>query len=64
MVKNEIRVLLRHYWKQGFNVTAYARKICEVEGKDVVSNRVAQIWLKKFTNGNMDFVDKSRFADL
>ena len=54
MVKNEIRVLLRHYWKQGFNATAAARKICEVEGKDVVSNRVVQIWFKMFTNGDMN----------
>ena len=59
MVKDEICVLLRHYWKQGFNTKAATRKICEVEGKDVVSNRVEQICFKKFTNGDMDLVDKS-----
>ena len=31
-----------------------------MKGKDVVSNRVAQIWFKRFTNGDMDLVDKSR----
>ena len=31
-----------------------------MESKDVVSNRVAQIWFKKFTNVDMDLVDKSR----
>ena len=60
MQKIEIRVLLRHYWKQGFNATAAARKICEVEGDDVVLDRTAWIWFKKFDDGDTDLRDKSR----
>ncbi len=40
--KLEIRVLLRHYWKQDYTATAAANKICEVEGDGVVSTRTAQ----------------------
>ena len=60
MQKIEIRVLLRHYWKQGFNATAAARKIREVEGDDVVSDRTARIWFKKFNDGDTDLGDKPR----
>ncbi len=34
----EIRVLLRHYWKQDYTATAAANKICEVEGDGVVTH--------------------------
>jgi hypothetical protein len=42
--KLEIRVLLRHYWKQDYKAGAAARKICEVEGERVVSTHTAQKW--------------------
>lgn len=37
MEKLEIRVFLRHYWRQGLKGTEAVKKICEVEGPDVVS---------------------------
>jgi len=35
--KNEIRVLLRFFWKKG--LTAATREICKVERKDMISKR-------------------------
>ena len=37
-----IGVLLKHYWKQDYEADPAARRICEVEGEGVVSERVAQ----------------------
>ena len=56
----EIRVLLRHYWKQGFNATAATKKVCKVEGDNVVSNRTAQNWFKRFNEGDIDLGDNAR----
>ena len=49
--KFEIRVLLKHYWKQDYKAAAAARRICEVEGEDVVSEHVAQPWFQRFNTG-------------
>ena len=46
LTKFEIRVLQKHYWKQDYKATAAARRICEVEGEGVVSERVAQRWFQ------------------
>ncbi|CAD5213734.1 unnamed protein product [Bursaphelenchus xylophilus] len=43
MEKSEIRVFLRYYRKQGFNATAAVKKISEVEGYNVVSDRTARL---------------------
>ncbi|CAD5220683.1 unnamed protein product [Bursaphelenchus xylophilus] len=59
MEKSEIRVLLRHYWKQGLSAAAAAKKICEVEGDNVVSDRTAQNWFKRFNDGDTDLEDKT-----
>ena len=40
--KSKIRVLLKNYCKQDYKAAAAARRICEVEGKAVVSEHVAQ----------------------
>ena len=56
----EIRVLLRHYWKQEFKATEAAKKICEVEGEEVVAVRTAQKWFKKFNDGHTDLRDEPR----
>lgn len=56
----EIRTLLRHYWKQNFSAAEAARKIREVEGNDVVSDRVSQNWFKKFNQGQTDLQNKIR----
>ena len=50
--KVEIRVLLKHYWKQDYKAAvAAARRICEVEGEGVVSERVAQRCFQRFNTG-------------
>ena len=50
MDKIEIWILLKHYWKQNYSASAAARKICEVEGVDVVTARIARRWFQKFKN--------------
>lgn len=58
--KLEIRVLLRHYWKQDYKAGAAARKICEVEGQGVVSTRTARNWFKRFNDGRTSLKDYAR----
>ncbi len=58
--KLEIRVLLRHYWKQGYTAGAAAKKICEVEGDNVVSTRTARNWFKRFKDGRSSLADAAR----
>lgn len=53
MIIYAIRVLLLHYWRQGFKATDAVRKICEVEGEGIVEIRAAQKWFKKFNEGDM-----------
>ena len=42
-----------HYFKQGFNATQAACKICEIEGEDVISYRTAKNWFKLFKSRDM-----------
>lgn len=56
--KFEMQVLLRHYWKQGFNATDAVRKINEVEGEGTSVIRTAQTWFKRFSEGNMSLERK------
>jgi transposase len=56
----EIPVLLCHYWKQNLKTTEAAKKICEVEGEDVISNHTAQNWLKTFIDGDTSLEDEPR----
>ena len=60
MKKIEIRVFLYHYWKQGFNATAAARKIREVEDDDVAPVHTAPDSFKKFNDGETGLRDKPR----
>ena len=48
VTKFEIRVFLKHYSKQDYKAPAAARRICEVKGECVVSERVAQRWFQRF----------------
>ena len=48
MTNFDVRVLLKHYWKQDYKVPAAARRLGEVEGEGVVSERVAQRQLQRF----------------
>jgi len=56
--KEEIRYILKFYYKKGKNATA--KKICDVYGHDAVSVRVTQSWFKRFQFGNFDVKDASR----
>jgi len=55
--KENIRYILKFYYKKGKNVTQVAKKICDVYGHDAISVRVAQSWLKRFQSGNFDVKD-------
>ena len=59
MEKIELRVILRHYWKQGFKATDAAKKICQVEGEGIVEVRTAQIWFKRFNDGDTTLKDNA-----
>ena len=50
----EIRYILKFYYKKGKNATQAAKKICDIYGPSAVSVRVAQIWFKRFQSGNFD----------
>ena len=46
--KFEIRVFLKHYWKQDYKAAAAAAwRMCQVEGEGVVSEHVAQRWFQR-----------------
>jgi hypothetical protein len=50
MEKYEVRVLLRHYWKQNYKATVAAKKVCDVEDEGAVNVRTAQRWFKRFAS--------------
>ncbi|XP_047503790.1 histone-lysine N-methyltransferase SETMAR-like [Pieris napi] len=56
----EIRYILKFYYKKGQNATQAAKFFCDVYGPSAVSVRVAQIWFKHFQSGNFDVKDPSR----
>ncbi|KAJ0174407.1 hypothetical protein K1T71_009515 [Dendrolimus kikuchii] len=56
----EIRYILKFYYKKGENATQAAKKICDVYGFNAVSVRVAQIWFKRFQSGNFDIKNARR----
>ena len=51
LTKFEIIVFLKYYWKQDYKAAAAARRICEVGGGSVVSERVAQQLFQRFNTG-------------
>ena len=60
MNKIKIWILLKHYWKQNYSASAAARKICELEGDDVVTSHIAQRWFQKFKNGENELQHQPR----
>jgi transposase len=60
MEKYEVRVLLRHFWKQNYKAMAAAKKLCVVEGEGAVNERTVQRWFKRFASGNLSLVDEQR----
>ena len=57
---SRIRELMLYEFKQGKSAAAATRKICEVEGLDVVSERTCQVWFKKFAQGDTSIEDQPR----
>ena len=55
--KFEIRVLLKHYWKQNYKAAAVARRIYEVEGESVITERVARLF-QRFNTGKKKYILK------
>jgi hypothetical protein len=53
MEKYEVRVLLRHYWKQNYKAAAKKKKKSDFEGEGAVNERAAQRWFKRFASGNL-----------
>ena len=56
--KIEIPLLLRFFWKKGLTITFTTREICDVQGKDVISERTPRRWLERFNHKDTDLVDK------
>ncbi|XP_014782746.1 histone-lysine N-methyltransferase SETMAR-like [Octopus bimaculoides] len=56
----ELRVLLRHYWRNNLDAKAAAKAICDVEGEGTVAPRTAQKWFKRFNKGDFDPEDRPR----
>ena len=57
--KFEIRVLLKHYWKQDYKAAAAARRICEVKG-EVSLVSVWHRWFQRFNTGDENTKDSPR----
>jgi transposase len=60
MEKYEVRVLLRHYWKQNYKAVAAGGGGCDVEGEGAVNERTAQRWFKRFASGKLSLEDEQR----
>ena len=53
----EIKVLLKHYWKQDYKAAATVRRICEVKEEGVISEHVTQWWFQCFNTGEENSKD-------
>ena len=60
LIKFEIRVLLKHHWKQYCAAAASIRRIREMGGGFVVSECVAQRWFQCFNTGEENTEDLPR----
>jgi transposase len=59
MEKYEVRLPLRHYWKQNYKAAAAAKIECDAEGEGAVK-RTAQRWFKMFASDNLSLEDEQR----
>jgi hypothetical protein len=59
--KYEVRVLLRHYWKQNYKAVAAGKK-CNAEGEGAVNEYTVQRWFKWFARGNLSLEDEQRLG--
>jgi hypothetical protein len=46
MEKYEVRVPIRHYWKQNYKAAAAAKKKSDVEGEGAVNEHTVLLWFK------------------
>lgn len=58
--KTLIRGCLLYEYKHGTKAAVAAQKICTAFGDDVVSDRTAQKWFKKFSSGDFNLNDEAR----
>lgn len=54
------RHILLFYYEKGKNAVQARRKLCEVYGEDVLTERQCQKWFAKFRSGNFDLKDAPR----
>ena len=52
--KYDCQVIFRHYWKQGLKATEAVRIINAMEGENTITIRTAQVWFKKFSEGDIN----------
>ena len=54
------RHILLFYYEKGKNAVQARRKLCDVYGEDVLTERQYQKWFAKFRSGNFDLKDAPR----
>ena len=54
------RHIMLVYCKKGENASQSRNKLCSVYGKDAVTTRTCERWIKKFRSGNLCVEDSSR----
>ena len=57
MELTSLRVVLKLYSKQYYKAAAAGRRMCEVEGDGVVSERVAHRWFQRFNTREENATD-------
>ena len=55
-----IHSILCHYCRQGLNVRATSRKMCEIEGPGIVSKTTVAEWFHGFNEDDTSLEDKSQ----
>nr|APL98298.1 putative DD34D transposase [Bactrocera tryoni] len=58
--KQHFRHILLFYYQKGKNAVQARRKLCDVYGEDVLTERQCQNWFAKFRSGNFDLEDAPR----
>jgi len=58
--KEHCRHILLFYYRKGKNAVQARKKICNVYGEDVLTERQCQNWFAKFRSANFDLKNKPR----
>ncbi|KAL9922417.1 histone-lysine N-methyltransferase SETMAR-like [Glossina fuscipes fuscipes] len=59
-ISEKIRYILQFYYEKGKNAAQARKKICDVYGRDSLSNATACRWFGRFRSGNLDVKDAPR----